>query len=223
MVQQISSLDSANISVLPDQPRLSAMSQIFVALRMLMVLTLVTGIIYPLLMTLIGQVIFPFQANGSLERVDDVIVGSTLIGQSNSDVRYFQSRPSAVNYMEGSYFNSQADKSIGSSGASNLSPSSAVLQEAAAQRAIDFRTFNNLPADTVVPADMVFASGSGLDPHISPQAAALQVARVAEARSLTVEQVQALVSEATEGPQFGLLGEPRVNVLRLNLALDRGS
>ena len=195
-------------------------SQALMAVRLLLVLTLITGVLYPLAMTLIGQIVFPYQANGSLERVNNVVVGSALIGQASNDPRYFQGRPSAVAYMEGSYFNSETDKVIGSSGASNLAPSSAVLQEAVAQREIDFRMFNNLPTDTVVPADMLFASGSGLDPHISPEAAALQVARVAEARGLTVEQVQTLVSQATEDPQFGLFGQPRVNVFKLNLALD---
>jgi potassium-transporting ATPase KdpC subunit len=193
------------------------------ALRLLLVLTLITGVLYPVMMTLVGQIVFPFQANGSLETVNGVIVGSDLIGQANSDPRYFQARPSAVGYMEGSYFNSEADKSIDSSGASNLSPSSAVLQEAVAAREAEFRAFNNLPADAVLPPDMLFASGSGLDPHISPEAAALQVARVAEVRGLMVEQVASLVAEATEGPQFGIFGQPRVNVLRLNLALDRES
>lgn len=204
----------------PSQERLSILSQTFTALRVLLILTLITGVIYPVLMTLIGQVAFPYQANGSLVRVNGVVVGSTLIGQTTNDPLYFQGRPSAVNTMSGSYFTSVDDKSLGSSGASNLSPSSAVLQETAAQRAADFRTFNDLPSDAVVPADMIFASGSGLDPHISPEAAALQVARVAEARGLTVELVQTLVTAATEGPQFGFLGQSRVNVLALNLALD---
>lgn len=190
---------------------------------MLLVLTLITGVAYPVLMTLIGQVAFPAQANGSLITVSDVVVGSSLIGQTTSDPRYFQGRPSAVNTMEGSYFTSADDKLVGSSGASNLSPSSEALQEVAAQREADFRAFNNLSAETVVPSDMLFASGSGLDPHISPEAAALQVARVAEARGLKVEQVQALVTEATEGPQFGIFGQARVNVLELNVALDQAS
>jgi potassium-transporting ATPase KdpC subunit len=223
MSEQMISTTAPIAAPVPQQSSMGVMSQTVAALRLLLVLTLITGVIYPLFMTLVGQIVFPFQANGSLEHVNGVIVGSALIGQANNDPRYFQGRPSAVAYMESSYLNSETDKVIGSSGASNLSPSSMVLQEAVAQRAIDFRTFNNLAADAVVPPDMLFASGSGLDPHISPQAAALQVARVAEARGLTPEQVQALVAVATEGPQFGLFGQPRVNVLELNLALDRGA
>ena len=202
---------------------LSIASQTLSALRMLLVLTVILGVIYPLLMTLVGQIAFPVQSNGSLETVNSVIVGSSLIGQTNNDPRYFQGRPSAVNAMDGSYFKNADDKSIGSSGASNLSPDSAALQAAEAQRATDFRTFNKLAADAVVPPDMLFASGSGLDPHISPEAAALQVARIAEARGIAVDKVQALVTAATEGPQFGIFGQPRVNVLELNLALDRAS
>jgi len=218
MAQQILPLETPQHSA-----DVSIVQQFVMALRMLLVLTLILGVLYPLALTIFGQLVFPAQANGSLETVNNVIVGSSLIGQMNSDPRYFQGRPSAVNAMDDSYFKSGDDKSLGSSGASNLSPASAALQTAVQQRETDFRAFNKLPADAVVPPDMLFASSSGLDPHISPQAAALQVARVAEARGVSVDNVQALVSTATEGPQFGLFGQPRVNVLELNLALDRAS
>jgi K+-transporting ATPase ATPase C chain len=189
--------------------------QIRSAAVMLVALTLITGVIYPLVVTAAAQVFFPAQANGSLQTVDDVVVGSSLIGQAADDPRYFWSRPSAVSYMQGS--NSEA---LGSSGASNYGPSSAALEALVAQREADFRAANNVLADTAVPAEMLFASGSGLDPHISPEAARLQINRVAETRGLSPEQVASLVEQHVEGPQLGFLGQPRVNVLMLNLALD---
>jgi len=180
------------------------------------VLTVLTGVVYPLVVTLAAQALFPAQANGSLETVNGVVVGSSLIGQSNNDPRYFWSRPSAVNTMLGS-----SPESLGSSGGSNQGATSAILAQAVEERAVAFRVAHNLPADAVVPQDMLFASASGLDPHISPESARLQIERVAEARGLTADQVTALVEQFTEGPQLGLLGQPRVNVLLLNLALDK--
>jgi K+-transporting ATPase ATPase C chain len=182
---------------------------LFTALRMLVVLTILTGVIYPLVVTVVAQVVFPAQANGSLEARDGVVIGSSLIGQNmNADPRYFWSRPSAIGYNP-----------LPSSG-SNLGPTSATLAQSVAERAAAFREANGLPEDAAVPTEMLFASGSGLDPHISPEAARLQVARVAAARGLEVEQVNRLVDTAIEAPQLGFLGQPRVNVLLLNLALD---
>lgn len=192
------------------------LKQILPAARMLLVLTLLTGVVYPLAMTVIAQAVFPVQANGSLITVDNQTVGSSLIGQSTSDPRYFWSRPSAVNYMEGSSLDA-----LGSSGATNYSSTNAALAEDVAAREAAFRAANNIPDDTAVPVEMLFASGSGLDPHISPEAARLQVARVAVARGLGAETVAALVEAHIEAPALGFLGQPRVNVLLLNLALDK--
>jgi K+-transporting ATPase ATPase C chain len=192
------------------------LKQILPAARMLLVLTLLTGVVYPLAMTVIAQAVFPVQANGSLITVDNQTVGSSLIGQSMSDPRYFWSRPSAVNYMEGSSLDA-----LGSSGATNYSSTNAALAEDVAAREAAFRAANNIPDDTAVPVEMLFASGSGLDPHISPEAARLQVARVAVARGLGAETVAALVEAHIEAPALGFLGQPRVNVLLLNLALDK--
>lgn len=192
------------------------LKQILPAARMLLVLTLLTGVVYPLAMTVIAQAVFPVQANGSLITVDNQTVGSSLIGQSTSDPRYFWSRPSAVNYMEGSSLDA-----LGSSGATNYSSTNAALAEDAAAREAAFRAANNIPDDTAVPVEMLFASGSGLDPHISPEAARLQVERVAVARGLEAETVAALVEAHIEAPALGFLGQPRVNVLLLNLALDK--
>lgn len=178
------------------------------ALLMLAILTLLTGIVYPLVVTGIAQLAFPRQANGSLVMAGESVVGSALLGQASADPAYFQPRPSATGY------------DTLPSGGSNLAPTSAELAAAVAQRAADFRAANGLSAGTAVPTEMLFASGSGLDPHISPDAARLQVERVAAARGLDEAQVAALVEEYVEGPQLGLLGRPRVNVLLLNRALD---
>ncbi|MDX2138244.1 MAG: potassium-transporting ATPase subunit KdpC [Chloroflexota bacterium] len=185
------------------------MKTILTALRMLVVLTILTGVIYPLFVTLAAQAVFPAQANGSLVNRDGAVIGSSLIGQDmNGDPRYFWSRPSSISYNP-----------LPSSG-SNLGPTSAALAETVAARADAFRVTNGLPEGVFVPTDVLFASGSGLDPHISPEAARLQVARVAAARGRTVEQINALVDGAIEAPQLGFLGQPRVNVLLLNLTLD---
>jgi potassium-transporting ATPase KdpC subunit len=182
------------------------------ALLMLLALTVITGAIYPALVTGIAQVVMPSAANGSLLLRDGKPVGSTLIGQPFSAPKYFWSRPSATSPYP--------DNAAASSGA-NLGPTSPALTDAvrASIKALrDADPDNTAP----VPVDLVTASGSGLDPHISPAAAAYQVGRVARVRGLEAVQVQALVDAYTEGRQFGLLGEPRVNVLQLNLALDAG-
>lgn len=185
------------------------MKQLYPAFAILTLLTLLTGVIYPLTVTALAQVVFPEKADGSLVEVEGAVIGSSLIGQNmNNDPRYFWSRPSAVGYNPLS------------SGGSNLASTSATLEEAVAQRAADFRAANQLDESTDVPAEMVFASGSGLDPHISPEAARLQIDRVANARNLPREQVADLVEDFVESPQLGFLGQPRVNVLLLNLALD---
>lgn len=185
------------------------------ALMTLFALTFVTGVLYPLSITLIAQALFPAQANGSLLVIDNQIVGSALIGQASDDLRYFWPRPSAVNYMQGS-----SPDALGSSGATNLSSTSAELARTVAERTAAFRDAHNLSEDVTVPVEMLFASGSGLDPHISPEAARLQLDRVAAARGLERETVAALVEQHVEAPQLGILGQPRVNVLLLNLALD---
>ena len=178
------------------------------ALFMLAILTLLTGVIYPLLVTGIAQLAFSRQANGSLVAAGGSVVGSALLGQANDDPAAFQPRPSATGY------------GTLPSGGSNLAPTSADLAVAVAQRAADFRAANGLSADAAVPMEMLFASGSGLDPHVSPDAARLQVSRIAAARGLDEATVAALVEQYVEGPQLGILGQPRVNVLLLNVALD---
>jgi potassium-transporting ATPase KdpC subunit len=181
------------------------------ALVILALLTLLTGVVYPLAVTAVAQAAFPQQANGSLVSAGGQVVGSALIGQANADPRYFWPRPSAIDYNPLP------------SGGSNQGPTSAALQKAVADRAAQLRAAHHLLADAPLPPDLLFASGSGLDPHISPEAARLQIDRVAQARQFTAAQraaLAALVERAVEPPQLGLLGQPRVNVLLLNLALD---
>lgn len=183
-------------------------AQIRRSLMAIFILTLVTGVLYPLVVTGIGQLVFPNQSNGSLVMLGNQVVGSSLIGQANDDPKYFHSRPSAIGYQP-----------LPSSG-SNLGPTSQGLLEQVQQRELDFRALNKLPAETTVPSDILFSSGSGLDPHISLVAAQLQVMRIAQERRYSEDQVSALVEQYTEPAQFGILGSERVNVLLLNLALD---
>jgi K+-transporting ATPase ATPase C chain len=186
------------------------LSQLRPALMALLLLTLVTGVAYPLLVTGIAQVVFPSQAQGSLIVKDGKIVGSRLIGQPFDDPKYFWSRPSATSPF--------ADNA-GSSSGSNLSPTNPDLIKAVQGRVDALRAAD--PGNTAsVPVDLVTASGSGLDPHISPAAAFYQAPRVAKARKLQPEIVRQLVERHIEGRFAGFLGEPRVNVLALNLALD---
>jgi K+-transporting ATPase ATPase C chain len=183
---------------------------------MLLILTVVTGLIYPLVVTGIAQVVFPRQANGSLIVIDGKAYGSELIGQQFDDPGYFWGRLSATGTFPYNAFN--ADNLTGSSG-SNYGPLNPALMEMVQARVDALKAAD--PDNTApIPVDLVTASGSGLDPHISVAAALYQVSRVAQVRGMSDEQVRALVNQYTEGRQFGFLGEPRVNVLELNLALD---
>ncbi len=181
------------------------------SLKMLLVMTVFTGIIYPLAMIGIAQIIFPNQANGSMIRIDGKLVGSRLIGQNFTSDKYFWPRPSAIGYNPLP------------SGGSNYGPTSDTLKELVEMRRKEFIRLNGLPPNTQVPPDMLYASGSGLDPDISPAAAELQIDRVARARgfgSVRTAELTKLVQSHVEGPQLGFLGNPRVNVLELNIALD---
>jgi K+-transporting ATPase ATPase C chain len=180
------------------------------ALAMLALLIILCGL-YPLVVWGIAQVAFPSQANGSLVQVRGKIIGSSLMAQNFNGAQYFQPRPSAAG--DTGYDGT-------SSGGSNLGPLSQKLADQVKERVDKYRKENNLPAATLVPADAVTASGSGLDPHISLRNAGLQATRVAKARNLGEDQVKGLMQQNTAGPDWGLFGEPRVNVLRLNLALD---
>ncbi len=186
--------------------------QAVISLVMLIMFTVLGGLIYPLVITGLAQLCFPDQANGSLISQNGKIVGSELIGQSFASPRYFNGRPSAAG-------NNGYDAS--NSSGSNLGPTSKALMTQIATFAAQVRKENGLPADAPVPSDLVTMSASGLDPDISPDSAFLQVPRVAKARNLPVAEVQALVASHVEGRQWGFLGEPRVNVLELNLALDQ--
>lgn len=191
-------------------------SQLRPAFLMLLVLTVITGLIYPLVVTGIAQVIFPHQANGNLIVIHGKTYGSELIGQQFDDPKYFWGRLSATDAFPYNAFN--AETLTGSSG-SNYGPLNPALKDAVQARIDALKAAdpdNTLP----IPVDLVTASGSGLDPHISIAAAQYQVHRVAQARGLSDEVVNTLVNQYTKGRQFGFLGEPTVNVLELNLALD---
>jgi len=184
--------------------------QIRPALMMTLVFTLICGVAYPLLSTAIGQTAFSDKANGSLIRRDGVVVGSKLLGQSFAAPKYFHPRPSAA----GAGYDGSA------SSGSNLGPLSADLLQAVAQRAASYRQENGLADDALVPVDAVTSSASGLDPHISIANARLQVARVARERGLDIDVVESLVTKHTDGRDLYVLGDPGVNVVELNLALD---
>ncbi len=195
---------------------MNVISQFRPALMILVLLTLITGVIYPLAVTGIAQLVFPHQANGSLIVLGGKAYGSGLIGQQFDDPKYFWGRLSATGAFPYNAFN--AETLTGSSG-SNYGPLNPALLEMVQGR-VDALKAADPQNTSPIPVDLVTASGSGLDPHLSMAAAIYQVHRVAQARGLEYSQVQTLVEQYTLGRQFGFLGEPTVNVLRLNLALD---
>ena len=182
-------------------------------------LTLITGLAYPLAMTGIAEVVFPRQAQGSLIEKDGKVIGSALIGQVFTDDKYFHGRPSATNAPDPKDATKTIDApyNAANSMGSNLGPTSKALAD---RVKADVDKLKKENPSSAVPVDLVTTSASGLDPHISPAAALFQVPRVAKARNMSEDRLRQLVSEHTEGRTFGLLGEPRVNVLELNLALD---
>jgi K+-transporting ATPase ATPase C chain len=186
------------------------LKNLLTSVAFLLIFTVITGIIYPILVTGIAQLVFPAQANGSLIERGGNAVGSELIGQPFTEPQYFWSRPSATPRHQ---YNASA------SSGSNLGPLNLALLNAVRRRVRELKAADSLNAQPI-PVDLVTASGSGLDPHISIMAALYQIPRVARARGFSEERVRALVHQYTEGRQFGILGESRVNVLLLNLALD---
>lgn len=185
--------------------------ELMIALRMALATLLLTGIVYPLAVTGAAQILFPHQANGSLVRRGETVVGSELLAQGFKKPEYFQSRPSAAG-AEG--------YDAGASSGSNLGPTSKRLRDRVAVDLARLRA-ENPDAPGPVPIELVTASGSGLDPHVSPEAAQWQTPRVAAARRVSVDEVRSLVERRVEGRTLGLLGEPRINVLLLNLDLDK--
>ena len=185
------------------------MQEIKRGLIIFLLLTVLTGLIYPLFITGVAQLIWSHNANGSLITKSGHVIGSKLIGQVFSSPRYFHGRPSSVNY-KGSI-----------SGASNLGPTSKKLLQETQNQINKVREENKLQNDLPLPADLVLSSGSGLDPHISKEAALLQAPRIAKERNISLEKVQGLICKNTEPPQLKIFGQPRVNVLQLNLDLDR--
>lgn len=187
------------------------MKTLWLSLKIFFILSLLLGIVYPAVITGISTVCFHEKANGSVIHKNSAAIGSELFAQQFDSPQYFHPRPSAVGYA------------TVASGASNQGPTSRLLHDSATARRMRFATENGVqPQD--VPADMLFASGSGLDPHISPEAARLQINRIAAARGLTgndIRQLATIVDNAVEQPEFGLFGQARVNVLLLNLAVDK--
>jgi K+-transporting ATPase ATPase C chain len=191
------------------------MNTLIQSFRLLAVLSVLTGVVYPATVTLVARLAFPGRAGGSLVEREGRVIGSELLAQRFVGPTYFWPRPSAGD--------SGTNLATVASLASQLGPTSADLRKTVAERAAALRSAHGLPPDAAVPADLLFASGSGLDPHVSPAAARFQVRRVASARGwdeARTRELEALVERSVEAPQFGLFGEPRVNVLRLNLALD---
>ncbi|KKD37019.1 K(+)-transporting ATPase subunit C [Limnoraphis robusta] len=187
-------------------------SELMIGVRNTFILWVITAICYPVFLLIIGQVAFPYQANGSLiTNAQGEIIGSALIGQSFTSERYFWSRPSTINYSQG-----EDSAPTGISGASNLAPSNPDLITRIQQEITRLQQAGIEPT-----ADLVYASGSGLDPHITPEAAQVQVARVAQARSISPEEIQELIVQNTDKRFLGIFGEPGVNVLKLNLALNQ--
>jgi potassium-transporting ATPase KdpC subunit len=187
------------------------LQQLRPAILMVIVFTVITGLAYPLAVTGIAQVVFPGASDGSIVKdASGNVIGSSIIGQSFTDPKYFWGRPSAA----GDGYDAA------NSGGSNLGPTSEKLRELVQQRAEALRKASNLPADALVPAELVTASASGLDPNISPDAARFQAPRVAQTRGQSADQVLKLIDDHTDGRTLGFMGEPKVNVLELNMALD---
>src|SRR4029077_5961024 len=202
--------------------RNTMLKEIRPAILFVVALTLITGLVYPLAMTGLADVIFPRQAQGSLIEKDGKVIGSALIGQVFADDKYFHGRPSATNTPDPKDATKTIDApyNAANSMGSNLGPTNKALIDRVKG---DVDKLKEANASAQVPIDLVTTSGSGLDPHISPEAAFFQVPRVAKARSMPEDRVRQLVDEHVEGRTLGLLGEPRVNVLALNLALDRAA
>jgi K+-transporting ATPase ATPase C chain len=192
------------------------------AIVLLVALTLITGLVYPLAMTGLAQVLFPRQANGSMIEKDGKVIGSALIGQVFADDKYFHGRPSATNTPDAKDATKKIDApyNAANSGGSNLGPTNKALIDRIKGDVDKLKAEN---ASAPVPIDLVTTTASGLDPHISPEAALFQVPRVAKARNMPEDRVRELVNQNVEGRTLGLLGEPRVNVLALNLALDKAA
>jgi len=187
-------------------------TSIYISLKIFLVMTILTGIIYPLIITLIGQTVFSFRSNGSLIKVNNNIAGSELIGQKFTSGKYFHSRPSAINYNPLP------------SGGSNLSVTSNTLKENVKHQVFLFDSINQLDKNIVIPSEMLYASGSGLDPHISVQAANLQIDRICKARNFSEvhkNKLKNLIVNLSENRQLGFLGEKRINVLKLNIEMDK--
>ncbi len=187
-------------------------TQIKISFKIFFVMTILTGIIYPLFVTLIGQTIYPAKANGSFISIKNKIVGSELIGQEFLSDKYFHSRPSAINYNPMP------------SGGTNLSVTSAALKEKVKKQAFLFDSINQIDKNTKIPSEMLYASASGLDPHISIKSANLQISRICKARNFSESQKQMLIKliiNLSQNRQFGFLGEERINVLKLNIELDK--
>jgi len=198
------------------------MKLIVQSIRQTIVWSVIAGVAYPVVMTIIAQTAFRNQANGSLVTRDGKVIGSALLAQQFQGSNYFWPRPSACSYgSQAASSGTNISINIAASSGSNLGPTSGQLQTNVQNNIAAFRSGNNLATNAPVPADMVYASASGLDPHISPEAARLQVARVAAARGMPEDKVKTLVESFVEPPQFGFLGQARVNVLLLNVALDK--
>ncbi|MFZ0215822.1 MAG: potassium-transporting ATPase subunit KdpC [Candidatus Dormiibacterota bacterium] len=187
--------------------------EVMVAIRLTLVVAAVTGLLYPFFVTGVSQLVFPYQSNGSLVKQNGQVVGSTLIGQSFTSTRYFNGRVSAT---------TPTPYDASASGGSNLAPSNAALQQRVKQDVARIRKQDGLGPNAPIPVDLVTSSFSGLDPDVSEAAALIQVNRIAQARGLQPSKVRALVEQNVQGRVLGLFGDPYVNVLQLNQALDAG-